>query len=132
VLRQGEDRYGYATVGLCFYGEQATRTVHALVAEAFFGARPAYREVAHNNGDRRDNRLENLRYATCRENCADRKQHGNQRQGSQVRGAKLTEAQIPEIRALRFRVPATKVAKAFGVSDTLIHLVWRRKAWAHV
>jgi hypothetical protein len=53
-----------------------TMNVHALVAEAFFGPRPEGLEVRHLNGDSRDNRAENLEYATHSENLRDRARHG--------------------------------------------------------
>jgi hypothetical protein len=43
---------------------------------AFVGPRPEDREIAHWNGDRADNRLVNLRYATKSENALDRVRHG--------------------------------------------------------
>lgn len=53
----------------------ATR-VHTLVAEAFIGPRPEGMFVCHNNGDPADNRVENLRYDSPRENSRDILRHG--------------------------------------------------------
>ena len=50
--------------------------VHTLVALAFLGPRPEGMEVCHNNGDRFDNRIENLRYDTHAENQLDVRRHG--------------------------------------------------------
>lgn len=51
--------------------------VHRLVCEAFHGPAPeATMDVAHNNGNRTDNRAENLRWATRAENIADQRKHG--------------------------------------------------------
>lgn len=71
VLAQRRDPAGYARVNLRDLGRVEAALVHALVCAAFIGPRPAGLHVAHGNGDRRDNRLANLRYATARENAAD-------------------------------------------------------------
>lgn len=51
-----------------FLGRRNKRQVHALVALAFIGERPAGMDIAHLNGDPTDNRVENLAYVTRREN----------------------------------------------------------------
>jgi hypothetical protein len=50
--------------------------VHHLVLEAFVGPRPAGRQAAHGDGDKLNNTLGNLRWATPKENCADKLRHG--------------------------------------------------------
>src|SRR5690606_6570320 len=59
---------GYPQVYLSVEGKTVPRKVHALVAEAFIGPRPEGHQIAHNDGDRLNSRLENLRYATAAEN----------------------------------------------------------------
>lgn len=63
---------GYLTVALDgdkFY-------VHRLVAQEFIGPAPEGYDVCHENGDRKDNRAENLRYDTRLGNMADQRRHG--------------------------------------------------------
>lgn len=43
-------------------------SVHPLIAAAFIGPRPEGMTVNHKNGDRADNRVSNLEYATAKEN----------------------------------------------------------------
>jgi len=47
------------------------KPVHQLVARTFLGACPQGHEVLHNNGNPKDNRVENLRYGTRTENILD-------------------------------------------------------------
>ena len=67
---------GYLNVALSKEGEQRLYKVHRLVLEAFVGQPKEEQEACHNNGDRSDNRLSNLRWGTKKENMADIKKHG--------------------------------------------------------
>lgn len=51
-------------------GRGNTKNIHRLVWEAFHGAIPPGFEVNHRNGDKTDNRLENLELVTRSENMA--------------------------------------------------------------
>lgn len=55
----------------------------------------------------------------------------NRKCGTQLPGARLTEAKVLEIRA-RASESKRALAAAFGVSRKLIQYVIQRKAWAHV
>lgn len=57
---------GYCFVTLSKDGEQKMHSLHRLVARAFLGK--SQLEVNHKNGDKDDNRIENLEYVTHTEN----------------------------------------------------------------
>ena len=69
-------RGGYPDVSLYAQGKRERRSVHALVAESFIGARPEGMEVCHNDGNPTNNHLDNLRYGTRSDNMLDRVRHG--------------------------------------------------------
>ena len=58
----------YQRVGLCRHQKQKWFLVHRLVAQAFIPNPDNKPEVDHINCDRRDNRIENLRWVTSKEN----------------------------------------------------------------
>ena len=64
---------GYPMVTL---GKAGNRLVHQLVLEAFVGPRPPGIPVCHNDGDRTNNHLNNLRYDSPSENMYDVVRHG--------------------------------------------------------
>lgn len=111
-----------------------TPTIHTLVMTAFVGPCPEGIQVAHNNGDRTDNRLENLRYATPLENSGDKFEHGTVLRGEQIARAKLTEECVREIRRL-YQTGAFSqqdIADKFGVVQSAVSAVLIGKTWAHV
>lgn len=52
------------------------KRVHKVVAEAFIGPCPDGMEVAHNDGNPKNNNVNNLRYATRKDNALDAIKHG--------------------------------------------------------
>jgi hypothetical protein len=65
ILKPHVRRDGYASVALCEGGRPRTQLVHALVLDSFVGPADG-RQSRHINGNRADNRLENLRWGICR------------------------------------------------------------------
>jgi hypothetical protein len=55
--------------------DRARPKVHHLVAAAFIGPRPQGLVICHNDGNRNNNRVENLRYDTQAANIADMHRH---------------------------------------------------------
>jgi hypothetical protein len=104
--------------------------IHALVLEAFVGPRPSGLEACHNNGDRTDNRAENLRWDTPRANQMDRAKHGTSNRGEQCGTARLTNKQALEIMQ---SVERTSVlAKKYGVAPQTISGIRCGHKWNHL
>lgn len=70
MLKFTENKDGYYNVGIHHNGEQHTKFVHQLVAEAFIPNPENKPCIDHVNGNRQDNRVENLRWCTIEENNA--------------------------------------------------------------
>jgi hypothetical protein len=107
--------------------------VHRAVLLAFMGPPPAGQEGRHLDGDPEHNHLSNLAWGTPLQNAADKERHGRQPKGERSVTAKLTEAQVREIRGLHGTASLRQLAARYGVSHTAIRraalgIKWRSVA----
>lgn len=123
---------GYNSVYLTGSPNQHARiVVSRLVCRAFNGPPPTPKhEVAHNDGNRTNDVPSNLRWATRKENMADRDKHGTTMRGSGHVKAKLTEDMVREIRA---RIDdggvMAHIAKECGVHKNTIISIQNGRSW---
>lgn len=133
-LKPRTERSGYQVVGITRNARAYPIRVHVVVCTAFHGPRPTpdY-EVAHGNGDKSDNRAENLRWATHLENEGDKARTGTLLLGERRWNAKLTAEAVQEIRR---RVAdgevLRRIAAEYGVTAGAILNLVKRKTWRHV
>ena len=66
-LKPATDKYGYKYYVISINGKKKTLKAHRIVAMAFIPNPQNKPTVDHINGDRQDNRVENLRWATHKE-----------------------------------------------------------------
>ena len=115
---------GYLYVTLTIKGQRKRMSLHAIMLETFVGPRPAGAYGCHNNGNKRDNRIENLRWDSPKSNQADRVRHGNGQNGEANGSFKLTDSQVRQVLAMRRRgMIYRKIAARFGVSKANIHCI---------
>ena len=72
ILKQHENHKGYLIVQLSNKGQKKNFRVHRLVAQTYIPNPDNLPEVDHINGDRQDNRVENLRWVTGSANTRNR------------------------------------------------------------
>lgn len=126
--------HGYLIVSLSNQGAVTNYRLHRLVLIAFCGDEPFEGAIAcHNDGDRKNCALNNLRWGSPSDNQADRVRHGTALRGEAVFGAILTE---PKVRQIRERLRAGEIGRTiapdFGVSVSTIHLIRKNRIWRHV
>lgn len=90
---------------------------------------PEY-EAAHSCGNAKCVNPNHLRWATKKENQADRLVHGTDCRGEKCATAKLTEADVREIRRLEGSITKKKLSDMFGVHPSTIYLIHERKSWS--
>jgi hypothetical protein len=83
----------------------------------------------HWNGVPSDNRLENLRWDTHKENTNDRVRTGSMLYGERSPTAKLSIDDVHEIR--NSSISAAELAKMYQVTTTSIYNVRRGATWAN-
>lgn len=62
VLKPEINQKGYLQVVLCLNGKTKMTAVHRIVADAFIGPCPPNYDVHHKDGNKRNNRADNLEY----------------------------------------------------------------------
>lgn len=117
-------------------GEKPVRiAAHRLVASAFLGDKPSslHTDVAHNDGDPGNNVVENLRWATHRDNSMDMRAHGTMQDGERCVTAKLSSADVSFIRwfvSTSGRGAQKRMSELFGISRSQVNRIVRGKRWA--
>lgn len=106
---------------------------HRLMCRLAHGEPPKDKAVAaHSCGKAHEGCVNprHLRWATFHDNAADAIAHGTWAHGEGVAGAKLTEADVREIRRLEGTMSQWDIARRFGVTQSAVSCIYRRKTWA--
>lgn len=118
---------------ISFQGKSKFVLAHVLVLEAFVGPRPAGFHACHNDGNPKNNHLDNLRWDTPKGNQADRKLHGTLFCGEANHNAKLTSERVREIRTqFEAGLSAREIAENHNVSCDTIYGIIKRRTWKHI
>ncbi len=131
ILKPWRNSEGYTFIHLTHKPPRKRARVHLLVAEAFLPDRPTpHHEINHKDGDKTNNRADNLEWVTHSENV----KHILRLRGKSCGdGPPLRDDDIRSIRALRYQgYTRSEVAKLFGMSPSNVTMIARRKTWAHV
>jgi hypothetical protein len=131
IKTQRIDRYGYPVVGLAKGGSKIQAyTVHPLVLAAFAGPKPhPMFQACHNDGNRANNAISNLRWASPAENYNDRRAHGTDASGDRNPSAKLTAAQARLMKSLKGKFTHKELSGLFAVSRSAVQRIVYGIAW---
>lgn len=121
-------KHGYIVGTVHFYGIRKQCKAHQVIWIASGRRFPANKVLDHINGDRADNRIENLRLLSPEGNVRSRRRYF----GEANPAAKLSKQTVEAIRtAYQFRkVTHLMLADRFGVSQSLIAKILQRRLWA--
>lgn len=131
------NRNGYRYVVLCNGGRKTRRNhfVHRLVLEAFVGPAPKGTECRHYpDGNRSNNRADNLSWATRKDNLADRDEQGTMLHGEKHVHAIFTNSQVRRIIELwaTGKYLQKEIAAMFGTKQAIISGIVSGKTWRRV
>jgi|SRR5688572_24188375 len=113
ILSQFPDKDGYLKVSLCIGNRKSFyQSVHKLVVTHFItDVLPEGFHICHKNGNRADNRLDNLYIGNLLTNTLDRYKHGFTR---------LSIDDVIKIRSLLGTMPQKEIAGLFNVPPSYI------------
>ena len=135
-ILQGHINRGYCRVMLSRKTREDLFLIHRLVLEAFVGPCPPNHVTHHKNGNKTDNRLENLEWTTQKRNVQHAIQAGawSARKGEANPSSKLTADDVQTIRHLYAKCGCSyrKLAYQFGVSQWTIRSIIKRESWQHI
>jgi len=135
VLRSSIAGRGYLKVQLKVSRNKfVTKYVHRVVCEAFHGEPKSPRNhVRHLDGNKRNNRPDNLCWGTRKENGEDIVRLGQSTKGERNAMSKLSVTQVERIRKLcAAGIPQKQIAMSFGVSQSNVSMVNTGRTWNHV
>lgn len=135
VIRHKKHKNGYSFISLCKNGDIKDYSVHRLVALAFIPNNEAKPTVNHKDGNKRNNFVGNLEWATFSENITHsfRELGHKGPQGEKCGKSKLTTEQVISIKRERNDGAKCKdLAEKYGVSLKQISVVSRGVQWSHI
>ena len=122
-------KYGYLFVTLYEEGTRTRAYIHHLVTSLFIGICPKGYQRDHINRDTSNNRVDNLRYCTVREQNKFKAESGVLK-GERNGQAKLTRGQVIQIRQARdVGKTLSEIAVLFSISFQHVSDIIHRKRW---
>ncbi len=130
LLKQFNNATGYKIVRFGFDNKKCTSQVGRLVLLAFVGYPKNDELCCHNDSNPANNRIENLRWGTQKDNMKDRMARGKYFSGEKHFMAKLTTAQALEI--YNSEELGIDLGKKFDISSAKISEIRRGKTWKKI
>ncbi len=108
--------------------------LHQVVLMTFVGPKPDGFVGCHYDDNKDNNTLPNLRWGTLSDNRRDMLRNGHMpdRKGHKHPMAKLTPADVEEIKRLRANgLTLREIGNKFGITEGQVSLIYRGKTWKH-
>jgi len=128
ILKLQNNSCGYKQINLYLNGKMHTKYIHLLVLKTFDGVDSYKPFCNHDDGDKTNNKLDNLEWVTQSENEKHAYKIGLKKP---VINSKLSLNEVNEIRKLLSENNYTQktISKMFNVSHQLISLIKLNKIW---
>ena len=132
-MKTHTDNSGYHHISFYKKGKRTTRLLHRVVLETYRGPCPKGSEALHNDADKSNNGILNLKWGTKQENMEDSKKYFMAHGGTNSAMAKLTPQNVKDIRSLvKQGMSNRKVAKLFDVDHSAISRINTGKTYRWV
>lgn len=136
ILSTNLDKDGYVKVRLISVDGRHTYSVHRLILENFNPIdNMENMQVNHIDGNKQNNKLENLEWVTCSENNQHAHKIGLKNQkGEHNNASKLTENDVKEIINLLLETNMTQkeIGRIYGISDQAIGDIKAHQRWKYL
>ena len=135
ILKLNYKKNGYVYICLCRDNKKYYRRVHRLVLEVF---KPICNirnlQCNHKDGDKSNNKLDNLEWMTAKENQRHAFEKGLRIDyGENNNFSKLIEENVIEIKKLlKNNVSGIKISKLYNVSTSAISAIKTGRNWKHI
>ncbi len=129
--KEGE---GYMQIPLCNLGKKTFFLVHRTVAISFIPNPENKPEVNHKDGDKTNNCVENLEWATSLENIRESWRMGlsKSRTGEKHHNSKLTEKEVLEIRNIGNTMSQKEIGRLYGINHQAVYKILKRLRWKNI
>lgn len=135
ILSQYKTRNGYIAVRLSNGKSAKTVHVHRLICQAFLPMKAGLTVVNHKDGDKTNNRLDNLEWCTPSRNMQHAIDNGLKPvlRGSEVGGSVLNDSCVFKIRyMLECGETQRSIAEKFGIGQKTVSSLRSGKTWGHL
>jgi DNA-binding transcriptional regulator YiaG len=130
-IKQTITNKGYLRVKIIVNKKHKHICVHRLILIAFEGlSKNKKDECRHLDGDKKNNKINNLKWGSRKENENDKIRHGTHNMGTNNPRSVLTESQVKEIRTSTLKHDV--LAELYGVSKSVISTVQTYKNYRNV
>lgn len=132
ILKKYVNKYGYERVTLCEDNTERYKLVHRLVAEAFIEPIKGFNFVNHKDGNKLNNNIDNLEWATPLTNSQHASKNNLLSVGIDRKNSKLNNEKVLFILNNCDSISPAQMARIIGVSRMTVVNVIQRKTWRHV
>lgn len=134
TINRAANVHGYFRIWLSKDGQAKQFGVHRIVAIAFMPNPSNKPQVNHIDGNKQNNKAENLEWATSKENVIHSHKTGlhNQVFGENHGKSTLTNELVLKIRELGGKYTQQQIADRFKVGRRNVSNILNRKLWSHI